>query len=387
MRLDAPTLLLVTVILTATVGSLFLLFWSQARTERSLAIWGVAHLVGAAASALIALRETMPDWLSLGLGNGLVIAAYGLIWSGTRAFEGRSLRLALVAAAFLLWIAACLIPAFFTYQPVRMGVASGIAGSFCLAAAGEVWRGRGEPLLSRWPALVLLVGYTLAYWARIPMGVLAPPLPPGADPLQSQWLAVMCCVSMLFTLSIAFVFMALTKERAERLQRLAADTDSLTGIASRRAFVADARAILDDAPGSATLLLFDLDHFKRINDIHGHAVGDGVLVGFCHAAQALLPRGAVFGRMGGEEFACLMPDLSPAEALDTAELIRSTIARLSVPAYPQLAISVSVGAATTGISGRDLDTLLRAADAALYRAKSRGRDRVELSVSVLDRAA
>ncbi len=58
------------------------------------------------------------------------------------------------------------------------------------------------------------------------------------------------------------------------------------------------------------LLLFDLDHFKRINDLHGHAVGDGVLIGFCHTVKALLPEGAVFGRMGGEEFACLLPGLS-----------------------------------------------------------------------------
>lgn len=387
MRLDAPTLLLVTVILTATVGSLFLLSWSQARAVRSLAIWGIAHLVGATASALLALRGLIPDWVSIGLANGLMIGAYGLIWSGTRAFEGRTPRLGPVIGCVILWAGACLVPAFFQSVPARVILASTIAGTFCLATAREIWRGRDEPLLSRWPAMILLVGYALAYWVRVPLALAAPPMPSNFNPLQSQWLAILCCLGMLFTLAIAFVFLGLTKERAERLQRLAANTDPLTGIASRRAFVADARALLDHAQRDATLLLFDLDHFKRINDLYGHAVGDGVLAGFCHTAQVLLPTGTVFGRMGGEEFACLLPDLSTQEALNTANLIRIAVTRLNVPAYPRLAVSVSVGAATTQNWGRNLDTLLSTADAALYRAKHRGRDRVEVSIPALDRAA
>lgn len=91
--------------------------------------------------------------------------------------------------------------------------------------------------------------------------------------------------------------------------------------------------------------------------------------------------------MGGEEFACLLPDLSTQEALNTANLIRIAVTRLNVPAYPRLAVSVSVGAATTQNWGRNLDTLLSTADAALYRAKHRGRDRVEVSIPALDRAA
>ncbi|NEU10589.1 GGDEF domain-containing protein [Methylobacterium sp. BTF04] len=387
MRLDAPTLLLVTVILTFTVGSLFLLSWSQARAMRALAIWGVAHLVGASASALLSLRGVIPDWASIGLANALIIGAYGLIWSGTRAFEGRPAWLAPVVGSVALWGGACLIPDFFASLPARVILASALAGLFCLAAGIEVWRGRAEPLLSRWPAMILLGGYTLAYWVRIPLAMVAPSPPPGYNPLQSQWLAILCCAGMLFTLSIAFVFMALTKERAERLQRLAADTDPLTGIASRRAFVAGAQAILAQRDRTATLLLFDLDHFKRINDAYGHAVGDGVLVGFCHTAQALLPTGAVFGRMGGEEFACLVPDLAHEDALAAAELIRRAVSGLRVPAFPRLAVSVSIGAATNRTWGRDLDTLLRTADAALYRAKRKGRDRVELSVPTLDQAA
>ena len=99
MLLDATTLLLVTTILTSMVGSLFLLSWSQTRHVHALAIWGVAHLAGAAGSALLGLRGVIPDWISIVVANGVMIAAYGLIWTGTRAFEGRAPRWVPIAVA------------------------------------------------------------------------------------------------------------------------------------------------------------------------------------------------------------------------------------------------------------------------------------------------
>ncbi|MGU3362027.1 GGDEF domain-containing protein [Methylobacterium sp. M6A4_1b] len=390
MLLDASTLLLVTVILTSMVGSLFLLSWSQARHVHALAIWGAAHITGAMASALLSLRGIIPDWASIGVANGVMIGAYGLIWTGTRAFEGRPPRFMPIAVAVALWSGSCLIPAFFASVPARVILASSLAGGFCLLAAREIWRARAEPLVSRYPGVALLSLYTVAYWIRVPLAIVVPPQT-TPNPLQSPWLTILCLAGMLFTLAIAFVFMSLTKERAERLQRLAADTDALTGILSRRAFVARAEAALT-AGGDVTLLLFDLDHFKRINDVHGHAVGDGVLVGFCHAVGALLPGAALFGRMGGEEFACLLRGLTPEEALAKAEFLRRAVARIAVPELPRLAIGVSIGLATADAAasaapGRRLDALLSRADAALYRAKRNGRGRTEPAPRPLRRVA
>ena len=99
MRLDVPTLFLTTVAVTFMVGVLFLLSWSQTRRERALAIWGIAHLVGSGASCLLGLRGAIPDWVSIGLGNAVMIGAYGLIWTGTRAFEERSARFVPIALA------------------------------------------------------------------------------------------------------------------------------------------------------------------------------------------------------------------------------------------------------------------------------------------------
>ncbi|KQT80806.1 GGDEF domain-containing protein [Methylobacterium sp. Leaf466] len=381
MQLDAPTLLVATALLTGMVGSLFLLSWSQARTVRALAIWGIAHVVGAFASCLLALRGTIPDWTSIGIGNAVMIGAYGLIRSGTLAFEGRPLRFWQAGTGVGVWLAACLVPPFYESAPARVMLASLLAGGFCWLSAVDVWRGRAEPLVSRYPAVVILGAYAALYWLRIPLAMIQPAPPPGFNPLQSPWLAWVCLAAMLFSLALAFVFMALTKERAELLQRRAADTDPLTGIASRRAFVTRAEAVLAGTDRPAALLLFDLDHFKRINDADGHAVGDGVLVGFCHTVQALLPGEAVFGRMGGEEFACLLRDREAAAALDTADLIRRAVERLSLESLPHLSVTVSIGVATTRTQGRalerDLDALLRRADQALYEAKRRGRNRVE----------
>jgi len=374
MRLDLSTLLFMTVAVTFVVGVLFLLSWSQTRRERSLAVWGIAHIVGSGASLMLGLRGQIPDSLSIGLANAVMIGGYGLIWSGVRAFEGRPLRLGWVLAGAVTWLAACLIPAFFESLAARVSLASILAGLYCASGARLIWQGRGEPLVSRYPALVLLATYAGLYWIRIPLAFAMPMPIPASVAIASPWIAILCFAGTLFSVAIAFVFMALTKERAEREQRLAAETDSLTGIANRRALVAGAERRLAVAP--AALLLFDLDHFKAINDRYGHSVGDAALAAFCHVADPLLPPGAVFGRMGGEEFACLLPRLDERAALRVAEDVRAAVARFVHPDYPELAMRVSVGVAVESQIRGSLDYLLRRADDALYRAKHAGRDRV-----------
>lgn len=381
MRLDTPTLFLMTVVVAFIVGVLFLVSWSQARGTRALAIWGVGHLGGAAAAALLSLRTIVPDSLSIGLANALMLAAYGLIWSGIRSFEGRPPAYGAAVSGGALWIAACLIPDLYASLPARVMLASSLAGSFCALAACELWRGRGEALVSRHSALVLLSAYATLYWVRVPLAALTP-LPPSTKGLDSPWLAILCFGGVLFTIAVAFVLMALTKERAEHEQRRAAETDPLTGIANRRAFVARAQARLAGNPPRVALLLFDLDHFKAINDGYGHEVGDGVLVAFCHLAQALLPREAVLGRMGGEEFACLLPGLDADEAVAVAQRVRVALANVALASYPRLTIRTSIGVATAEPGRSDFDDLMRIADEALYRAKSAGRDRIETACAL-----
>ncbi|MDP4022638.1 GGDEF domain-containing protein [Methylobacterium sp. NEAU 140] len=383
-RLDPPTLLTVSFVTTFLVGTLFLLSWRQAPAVRALALWGVAHLAGSLASAGLALRGLIPDLVSIGAANAVMLAAYGLIWSGVRVFEGRAARPGIALSGAALWCALCLVPAFYGSIAARIAFASAAAGLFCCASAYEIWRGRGERLASRWPAFGLLALYGACYLVRIPASVIAP-VPGDRPPLDSPWVTILCLAAMLFSIACAFTFMGLIKERAEREQRLAARTDPLTGVCNRRAFVEGAEAVLA-ARGRGALLLFDLDRFKAINDTHGHAVGDAVLVGFCTVAAALLPPGTLLGRLGGEEFACLLAAASPAEAHARADQVRRTFAALGVPQLPDLRLGVSVGVAEIR-EGCGFDGLMQRADAALYAAKANGRDRVEMAAPALVRVA
>ena len=129
----------------------------------------------------------------------------------------------------------------------------------------------------------------------------------------------------------------------------------------------------------AALLTFDLDRFKGINDKYGHPAGDTVLVTFCQLATSQLRPNDLFGRMGGEEFASLLPDTDWQNALRLAERLRAAFeATPHASAEGPFTATVSVGVATSDDASFDLSALLVAADQALYRAKALGRNRVEL---------
>jgi len=178
--------------------------------------------------------------------------------------------------------------------------------------------------------------------------------------------------------SIAFWLMRIKRSQL-RFKRLAT-RDSLTGVHSRQHFVDEAElALRAAAKGTRTacLVLVDLDHFKSVNDTHGHVVGDLVLKRAVAACQHHLGRRDIFGRLGGEEFAVFMPDCSASQARDRAERIRHAIA--ATPLWGetrQVVISASFGVASTDRSGYEMRQLMIDADNALYKAKRDGRNRV-----------
>lgn len=167
--------------------------------------------------------------------------------------------------------------------------------------------------------------------------------------------------------------------RRERQLRRLAYTDGLTGLLNRRGFDEQgarciARARFDRQPSA--VLLIDLDHFKRVNDLHGHAAGDAVL----RHVGALIPQLVrpcdVVGRIGGEEIAIIMPSTTPDAARASAERLRAAIADASVEVDGRrLRVTASIGVGTTGAGG-DHVAAMRQADAALYEAKGQGRNRV-----------
>jgi diguanylate cyclase (GGDEF)-like protein len=166
----------------------------------------------------------------------------------------------------------------------------------------------------------------------------------------------------------------------ERSLYEAAQLDSLTGAYTRGYAMEVMQRVLTRARSGDkrfAVLMLDLDHFKRINDAHGHARGDLVLQETTRAVQSTLRADDVVGRFGGEEFVVLLPGADLQQAIGAAERCRVAVESMEIPGTPYLAVTASVGVAAFPDHGEDLDTLLKASDRAMYSAKANGRNRVE----------
>jgi len=166
----------------------------------------------------------------------------------------------------------------------------------------------------------------------------------------------------------------------ERLEQLAA-TDALTGLNNRRALLrATVYHLRRRRSAPLSVLLIDIDHFKRINDQHGHPVGDEALRSIARRLQALLREETLIGRVGGEEFAVVLPDTPIEDAVTVAERLRGAIAEtpLEIDATLSLSVTLSIGL-TRWLEGDTLKRMMRRADRGLYRAKAEGRNRVVLA--------
>jgi diguanylate cyclase (GGDEF)-like protein len=375
--LDVSTLFVVATCVTALLG-LFLLFaWRQDRID-ALAWWGSAYLVGASSLALWALQGFGLVLIPAGLPNALMLLTCAMMWSAARLFHGREVLWVAIFAGPALWLLASTFPAFEQSSLLRVMMSSIVISSYAFLTAFELWRERRKSLMRRWPAIFVPLLHGLVFLFPIPFASMLPEQR-GTVTLTSGWIAVFVLEAMLYAVVTAFIVLALVKERVVQIHRTAASTDSLTGLLNRRALCDGAQQLFSQQArkGEAvSVLIFDLDHFKAINDRLGHALGDETLRTFGATLVANMRANDLFGRLGGEEFAAVIP-ATLGEALTIAERIRAAfeIAGETVSGRP-VGATVSVGAAC-GHPARGFDALLARADAALYRAKADGRNRTE----------
>jgi predicted signal transduction protein with EAL and GGDEF domain len=275
MNLDVNTLFMVTIYVEAILGLLLLFAWAQNTSIRAVAWWGFAHLIRAASVVLFGLYGAAPDLISIDLANALLFTAFAVTWTGARVFDGRPVEPVYLVTGAVLWLLVCRLPVLTDAVDARSLVASGIITAYTWLTAYEFWRGRSEALVSRWPAIFMLFAHGALFLLRTPLVTLLP-WSPNNDMYGSVWLTVLSFEALLFTISIAFILLAMAKERTELRHRTAAMVDPLTGIANRRAFLQEAALLAKrhtNDPRPTAVLLIDLDHFKSINDRFGHALG------------------------------------------------------------------------------------------------------------------
>jgi diguanylate cyclase (GGDEF)-like protein len=382
MSLDINTLFLVTIYVEAMLGLLLLFAWVQNAGIMAVAWWGSAHLLRAASVVLFGMYGSVSDFISIDLANVVLFTAFAVTWTGARVFDGRSASPLGLFGGAALWLLVCRMPLIMESIDTRVLISSGIITSYTWLTAYEFWRGRSEPLVSRWPAIFMLFAHGALFLLRTPLSA-ALPWAANSQVFESVWMTVLSFEALLFTIAIAFILLAMAKERTELLHKTAALVDSLTGIANRRAFMEGGALMArrhETHPKPAAVLLVDLDHFKQINDTYGHAVGDRVLQVFADSASANVTQLDLVGRLGGEEFAALLYDCDKQKALAVAEAIRANFATAAaeVDGRPVNA-TVSVGVAICDQGALDVSVMLAQADQALYHAKERGRNRIELA--------
>jgi diguanylate cyclase (GGDEF)-like protein len=243
--------------------------------------------------------------------------------------------------------------------------------------------------MSRWPAMAVLALHGLVFLSPIPIALWAESDDRLSD-FSGGWFAIFALETLLYAIATAFIILTMAKERSERIHRTAATIDPLTEIFNRRALLDAGRRVLGRMTWdrqAVSVLMFDLDHFKSINDRFGHAVGDRALQVFARTAAAKLRATDILGRLGGEEFAAVLPATDLQSAGVAAERVRAAFEEAAVRIDGlEIDGTVSIGVACTEDTDTQIDMLLAQADKALYSAKAGGRNRFVLAGSQEDRA-
>ena len=364
-----------------------LTFWereAKPKRARELRLLAMGYTALAAGCATAMVRGHVAGAIGAALSNIIFVTGYLLVLNGAAAFRGRQywrFSAALVVVVACGWVVggARHQENIWNYiSAIPIALASGLT-------ALELHRSTLLRTLRSYRIVVLLPTiHALCYFSRAFL------LPWGEAIFGRQIGQIASAVTMyegvLYSVGLPMALLALVREETQAQLLEASRTDYLTGLGNRRWFfeTGERRLRTSDLDESFTLLAFDLDHFKSINDQHGHATGDTVLRLFAGVARDVVGPEAILARIGGEEFVALLPGYG---RLFATELGRALAIRFAeaVPGHPGcdgVAATVSIGLAEHKVDGDTLTDLLSAADRALYLAKARGRNRIEPAPSL-----
>ncbi|MFM2347350.1 MAG: hypothetical protein RL654_2103 [Pseudomonadota bacterium] len=331
------------------------------------------------------VRNEWPDRLLSTLAMGAMSASLVTLWRAVRLWTGHGRPEERSPGLVVLWTLTVLMTAGyglgFDHYPWRVGLANGVLGLLMLGVTAAALS--HSPGTHRgWRAVIatsMAVMATVTFWRGV-LGAFfteSYPFMTAPHPVNQFSALVSSVVLLLNSMALLMAY----REEAERQLREQAITDGLTGLLNRRAWTERAEVLLADARRYGQplgLMMIDIDHFKRVNDDHGHARGDQALQLVARMLREQLRSGDLAGRYGGEEFCVLLTHTREGPALSLDQRLRQCLRLQSEPELG-FVLEYSAGLAALGENDRTLDDLLRRADAALYEAKRAGRAQVVLA--------
>lgn len=378
---DPRTLLLVANLLGVLCA---LVLWVQARSFPKdiggLRDWAVAVVLVACASGLSSMRGILPDGLSIVTASAMLLLGQFLLVIGLQRYCGRTpaWRPTFDGIAAAVIVIVWLTYGSHSYQGRIFIMALAQIGFFALGAF-LAWRAAPAGFGNRFLAAVFLLGVAVAVWRIATLSSAVEQLDDVFDrnPIQQVYLAMFS----LGVLGLSIGFILLANERLRMELEFMATRDPMTGVFNRRAFFGRAEiewARRERSSRPLAAITSDIDFFKKVNDTHGHHVGDLVIKDYASRTAGMLRLPDILARFGGEEFVILLPDTGLAEAKQVAERIRREIETKATKGLPPYTVSLGVSVVQgQGVGVANIEDLLAHADAALYRAKQGGRNRVE----------
>lgn len=376
MFVDQTSLLLALGFAAFALSTTLFVTWLSARSEYFILTWAAGAGVMVLAFATFSINALDHSPAMLWLANMLLTGGFIIFYGAACLFTERRLPTARVGAVGSAMLSLITLPFILGFDALGAMIGNCANALLLFLTAERFWRGREEA--SAWvTGIVALYGVTgLSFIPCAVMIYLKGPLVLETAP--SGWAEDLnSIVGLVGMTSIGALSLALNQARAAKRHRDEAYTDALTGLLNRRALFE--RFLSMPAQGSTAALIFDLDHFKSINDQHGHQAGDAILRHFADVVRQNLRGIDVAARLGGEEFVIILTNATPALATAIAEAVRTAFSEGGVGAETGLVqTTVSAGIALH-VDGEALDQVINRADKALYLAKESGRNRVVLA--------
>ncbi|MEO7936161.1 MAG: GGDEF domain-containing protein [Dokdonella sp.] len=346
--------------------------------QHPIRLWVRGLLIQPFAFGLLAVRDLAPDWLTIVVANVLLAIAYAHLIQAIREYSHAPDRsLVFVCIGLITIVVELLLTYVWPSLLARIIFISTVIALFSAFGVSAIYT-RKEPITR--PEHLVAIMFGVAILVMLARVVTTPGSNMTLLTSTSAMQGIVFTYASLMPVIATSGFLLMCGERMNKdLVRLAT-LDPLTGVFNRRTMTDLANKAIAASKRHGrplSLLILDIDHFKRINDQFGHEAGDLALCRFVELLAAVKREADVIARIGGEEFAMILPDANEAAALASAERLRECLSNsdFMVSGWP-VPLQASIGVGTLGPAISDLETLLREADRAMYEAKRNGRNRV-----------